>query len=62
MTMHKNVFFILTSDIVFLKYVFILFREENIRSGVVVETGNVHKLLIILNILGSILASHSVRA
>lgn len=39
MAMHKKlVFFILISDMVFLKYVVILFRGENIRLGVVKET------------------------
>ena len=54
--------FSLTSDMVFLKYVFILLRDENIRSGVVVDTGNVHKILININILGNRLASHSISA
>jgi len=54
MTMNKKLMiFILTSDMVFLKYVFILFRDENIRSGVVVDTGNVHNILININILGN---------
>lgn len=63
MTMNKKLMiFSLTSDMVFLKYVFILFRDENIRSGVVVDTGNVHKILININILGNRLASHSISA
>jgi len=45
----KNIEYILieiqTSDIVFLKYVFTLFRVENIRSGDDVDTGNVHRTL-----------------
>lgn len=63
MTMNKKLMiFSLTSVMVFLKYVFILFRDENIRSGVVVDTGNVHTILIIINILGNILPSHSISA
>jgi len=63
MTINKKLMiFSLTSDMVFLKYVFILLRDENIRSDVVVDTGNVHKILIIINILGNILASHSISA
>jgi hypothetical protein len=61
--MHKMLgFFVLTSHMVFLKYVFTLFNVENVRSGVVVDTGNVHKIFIILNMLGNNLASHSARA
>jgi hypothetical protein len=53
MTMNKKlIIFILTSDMVFLKYFFILLRDENIRLGVVVDISNVHTILIIINIQG----------
>lgn len=49
MMMHKMLtFFIFTSDTIFLKCVIIVFREEKIRSGIMAEICNVHKMFIIL--------------
>lgn len=40
-----------TSDIVFFKYVFTIFRVESIRSGKNVDTGNAHSYFRIKRIL-----------